>query len=105
MSEELTAVARFALSIASIGLLLFTVGALAGWRWASPRLRHEPTWIFVTGQVAWGMLLLSLILSPTPDGFEWLRWLTAVAIVCSVIALALQLRARAADRSGGGETP
>ena len=61
--------------------------------------------MFVTGQVAWGLLLLSLLLSPAPDGFEWVPWLTVTAVVCSVIALALQLRARVADRSGGGKTP
>lgn len=101
MNEEVAALARLALTVGATGLLIFTVGALVGWRWASPSVRHEPTWMFVTGQVAWWLLLLALLLSPSPDGFGWLPWLTVIAIVCSGIALALQLRARAAGRSGG----
>ena len=101
MTEDVASTASLALAVAGIVLLIFTVGALAGWRWASPRQRHEPTWIFVTGHLGWVLFLLSFVLAPARQGWGYAPWLFGIAAVGSGVAFVLQLRARAADRSGG----
>ena len=101
MSWDLASVVPLAMAAVGMALMIFTIGALAGWRWASPGARHEPTWMFVTGHAAWGLFLLSMVLAPARDGWGYVPWLFGIAIAASIVSFVLQVRARAADRLRG----
>jgi uncharacterized membrane protein YpjA len=80
MSADAASLASLALAVAGMVLMIFTIGALAGWRWSSPRVRHEPTWIFLTGQAGWGLFLLSLVATPAREEWGWLPWLALLRL-------------------------
>lgn len=85
---------RWGLSFGGLVVMIFTLGAYVGWRMSSRGERHEPTWLFVLGELSWLPIIGALLLTPFREPLAWVAWLPPIVLVLWTTTLVLRYRDR-----------